>query len=112
MSIKVGEVGRDLYIATDFDLSGNTDLKIKFTSPDEATVVEVTNPAVTAPAVPSPDLPLIGILAANTYMKYTTDGTEFTAGGDGTWTVCVTYEDATPKKFFGDDGPLLIGEAC
>lgn len=109
MSIKSTEVGRDLYVGTTFDLSSNTSLKIKATSPT-GVVIEFTNPDVTAPAVPSPSLPGVGILPADTYMLYTTTAISFIESGD--WTICVEYQDATPKTFFGDDTLLVIGEAC
>ena len=73
--------------------------------------------AQAAPATPSPSLPASGdfsggILAADTYMKYTTDGTEFTTGGAGNWTICTNYQDATPKSYDGLPTTLVIGEAC
>jgi hypothetical protein len=118
MTIKVGEVGRDLYVGTTFDLSSNTELIIRFTSPDGAVKFNKdTSDGVTAPATPSPSLPASGdfsggVLPADTYMLYTTDGTEFTTGGAGNWTICANYQDATPKSFDGDDTTLVIGEAC
>lgn len=109
MTIKQGEIGRDLYISTGFDLSSNTGLKIKVTSP-LGVEKEFTNPDVTAPATPSPSLPDLGILPASTYMLYATTGIDFDEDGD--WTLCVEYTDATPKTFFGNDTTLTIGPAC
>jgi hypothetical protein len=118
VSIKVGEIGRDLYVGTSFDLSSNTELIINFTSPDgsvsfsKAKADGVTAPAVDSPALPSSGDFSGGVLPANTYMMYTTDGTEFVDGGHGGWEICTTYQDATPKRFYGDDTTLLIAEAC
>lgn len=109
MTIKAGEIGRNLYVGTQFDLSSNTGLKIKATSPT-GVVKEFTDPDVTAPGVDSPSLPDVGALPANTYMLYVTTGTDFDEEGD--WTICTQYDDATPKTFFGDDTTLTIGEAC
>lgn len=116
--IKNGEVGRDLYVGTTFDLSSNTELTIRFTSPDGTIKFDKTTAdGITAPASPSPALPESGdfsggILPANTYMLYTTDGTEFTLGGDGNWNICTNYQDGTPKSFDGDDTTLVISPAC
>lgn len=113
MSIKVGEIGRDIYVGTSFDLSANTELTIKFTSPSGTIIVTKTSAdGVTAPAVDSPALPGVGVFPANTYMLYTTQAGDFDSGGVGDWTVCTVYDDATPKKYFGDDTTLTIEEAC
>ena len=121
MTIKDGDIGRPIYVASTFDMSGNTALSLKFTSPDGSVVITKSNPDVTAPASPSPSLPSStgfagGILPASTYWLYTTDGTEFIAGGSpggaGNWTVCGTYTDGTPKFYQGDSGVLVISEAC
>ena len=121
MSIKVGDIGRPIYVPTSFDLSSNTELEIKFTSPDGQTKFSKTKTSdgVTAPAVPSPALPADtetgfpgGVFAANTYMLYTTIAGDFDTGGDGLWSVCANYTDATPKFYQGDDGLLSIDPAC
>jgi len=117
MTIRDGEIGRDYFVSTTFDLSAFTELTIRFTSPDGTiSFSKTTADGVSAPAVPSPAIPDLGILPASTYMKYTTDGTEFiaggTPGGKGDWTVCTEYQDATPKLFYGDDTTLIVGESC
>lgn len=108
MTIKATEVGKKFNYGTFYDLSANTALALKFTSPS-GTVLTLTNPRVTAPATPVVD-PVLGELPANTYMQITTIDTDFTEAG--TWTVCGTYEDASPKKFFGDDATFTVEEAC
>ncbi len=109
MTIKATEVGKIFRYATGFDMSSSTALSLKFTHSDGVTTFTATNPAVTAPAtiVVDPDL---GSLAASTYMEYLTTGNDFTISG--TWTVCGTYTDATPKVFIGDDATFTVGDAC
>tara|TARA_R110002096_G_scaffold415093_1_gene616534 strand:+ start:261 stop:587 length:327 start_codon:yes stop_codon:yes gene_type:complete len=108
MSIKVTEVGKLFNYGTGFDLSGSSALDLKFTSPS-GIVSTISNPRVTAPATPATD-PILGTLPANTYMQFTTLSTDFTE--TGTWTVCGTYTDATPKVFYGDDTTFTVGAAC
>lgn len=118
MSIKVGDIGRPIYVATNYDLSSNTALTLKFTAPN-GEVFTRTNPDVTAPGIDSPALPPNednsfsgGVLPANTYMLYSSQAGDFDSGGSGTWTVCGSYTDATPKFYQGDDGALFISEGC
>jgi len=114
MTIKVGEIGKSLYVGTSLDLNAEpfTLLKLKFTSPDGNTTFERDSDSdgITAPAVDSPSLDNVGVLSANTYMLYKTQELDFTVAGD--WTVCAEYQDAVPSKFFGDDSVLTIEESC
>jgi len=113
MSTKVGEIGRDIFIGTGFNLSAATELTIRFTNPDGTVKFDRdSSDGVTAPPADSPDIPDIGVFIGNTYMKYTTVAADFDAGGPGDWVVCVNYQDATPKSYDGDDTILNIGEAC
>lgn len=108
MGIKVTEVGKLFNYGTFYDLSASTALDLKFRSPSGVETV-ISNPRVTAPAVPVTDSEL-GTLPASTYMQFTTEATDFTEAG--TWTVCGTYTDATPKVFFGDDATFTVGDKC
>ena len=114
MTIKVGEVGKSLYVGTTFDMNAApfTVLELKFTSPDGTITFSRTDSGdgITAPAVDSPALPNVGVLPANTYMLYLTQAGDFTVDGD--WQVCAEYQDAAPSIFFGDDTVLTIGKAC
>jgi hypothetical protein len=120
MSIKVGDIGRPIYVPTNFDLSGSTELEIKFTSPDgTVSFTKNTSDGVTAPSSPSPDLPNDpetgfpgGVFPADTYMLYLNVAGDFDAGGAGLWNVCTAYTDGTPKYYQGLDGLLNIGSAC
>tara|TARA_R110000822_G_scaffold106533_1_gene234719 strand:- start:2414 stop:2746 length:333 start_codon:yes stop_codon:yes gene_type:complete len=110
MTIRIGEIGKSLYIATGFDLSGNSELQINFTSPDGKTKFTRSNPDVTAPATDSPSIPGIGVLPANTYLLYLTQADDFIV--DGEWCNESVYIDLTPKKFIGSPGTLIISKTC
>lgn len=109
MTIKATEVGRDVYVATTFDLSGNTELGLKFTSPS-GIETDILSTRITAPATASPSTPEEGIMPASTYMTFSTLATDFTEAG--TWTVCATYIDATPKTYYGDPSTFTVEAAC
>ncbi len=116
MSLKATEVGQTFRYGTYFDLSGNTALDLKFTDPN-GDVTTISNPRVTAPATPV-TVTIIDsdgnedsvTFPASTYMEFTTLATDFTVVG--TWTVCGTYTDGTPKIFFGDDATFEVGAPC
>lgn len=110
MTIRVEEVGKELYVPTSFDLSSNTSVEINFTSPDES--IKFTRIA-TAPGVNSPNLDGFGVLAANTYLLYLTQANDFTLGGAGAWCIEAVYNDTvTPKLFIGGPGTLVIADKC
>lgn len=102
------EVGKLFRVAAGFDMSASTALSLKFAHSD-GTTFTATDPAVTAPATPVVD-PDLGSLNASEYFEYLTTGVDFTKGG--TWTVCPTYEDGTPKKYFGTKAAFTVGDAC
>jgi hypothetical protein len=111
MSVKIGEIGKLIYVGTGFDMSANTELGIKFVSPDET--IEFTRlsaDGVTAPAVPSPSLPTIGILAANEYLLYSTQALDFAVAGD--WCVNAEYTEGATKFYIGDNGTLTVSDVC
>jgi len=114
MTIKVGEIGKSLYVGTTFDMNAApfTVITLRFTSPDGLTgfTRDSTSDGITAPAVASPALVGTGILPANTYALYLTQATDFAVSGN--WSVCLQYEDAAPSLFSGDDAVLTIEEAC
>lgn len=112
MTIKIGEVGKTLYVGTTFDLNAApfTVLTINFTSPDGSVTFQRTSPEVQAPTVDSPPLPNVGVLPANTYMTYLTQASDFDTAGE--WTVCCRYEDAAPSLFDGSDAILVIEDGC
>jgi hypothetical protein len=116
MSIKVGEVGKLFSYGTFFDLSGSTALDLKFTAPD-GTVTTISNPRVTAPAVEmvatieaSDGTETQVTFPVSTYMQFSALAGDFPQAGS--WTVCGTYTDATPKIFFGDPATFTVEAAC
>ncbi len=113
MTIRVGEIGKELYVGTDFDLSSNTELTIKFESPDSETVFErtKTSDGITAPAVDSPSIPGVGILLANTYMLYETQALDFIAGA-GEWCISARYTEGSSKFYIGAPATLVISAEC
>jgi len=110
MAIKATEVGKVLNYSTGFDMSSFTDLELKFTSPTNVkkSFTNSSGTRVTAPSVLVSD-PVLGDIAADTYMQLTTLATDFTE--DGIYNVCGIYTDGT-QVFHGDDAALTIGEAC
>ena len=117
MPIKATEVGKIFRYATGFDLSGAISIELKFHAPD-GTINTVTSPRLTAPAVEVQD-PDLGTLPASTYMEFITTAADFPdfpdvsdSRGYAVWTVCGTYEDTTPKKFFGDDVAFNVYLSC
>lgn len=110
MTIRKGEIGKLIYVNTTFDLSGNTDVQINFTSPDKKTKFTRSSPDVTAPNVDSPNIPGIGVLPANTYLLYPTQELDFEQVGN--WCIQAIYIDSTPKKYIGNEGLITIEDNC
>lgn len=110
MTIRIGEIGKLIYINTTFNLSGNTNLQINFTSPDKTIKFTRSSPDVSAPNVDSPNIPGIGVLSANTYLLYPTKELDFEQVGN--WCVQAVYIDATPKKYIGNEGLITIEDNC
>lgn len=112
MSVKIGEIGKVIIISSvGFDLSANTELGIKFTSPDGSiTFTRTSADGVTAPAVPSPSVPDIGVVPANEYWQYSTQAADFTVDGD--WCIAGEYTDVTPIFYIGDNGTLTVSDVC
>lgn len=109
MALKALEVGKIFRYATGFDMSGSTALSLKFTHSDGTTTFTVSDPDVTAPASNVTDADL-GALLASEYMQFLTTALHFTISG--TWTVCGTYTDGTPKVFIGDTATFTVEATC
>lgn len=112
MAIKIGEIGKTIFVGTTFDMNAVpfTLITLKFTAPTGGTSFVRTTPTVTVPNVDSPNLANVGVLPANTYASYLTDGVDFDVVGD--WAVCLQYEDAVPSLFSGDDTTVTVEGAC
>ena len=107
MSIRVAEIGKKFRLSTQFDMSANTALALKFTAPD-GTITSLVNPAVTAPASPVTD-PDLGPLLASEYMEFDTLVTTFDQVG--VWTVCGTYT-ASGVVLYSDEATFEVLEGC
>lgn len=108
MALKATEIGKTVVYATSFDMSGNTTVELKLTAPDgtESTILDAR---ILTPATPLV-VAVLGTLASSTYMTFLTESTDFPVAGD--YTICGTYNDATPKTFYGDDAIITVEEAC
>ena len=103
MSLRVGEVGKVLRVASGFDMSSNTELTLTFTLPDGTTTTKTTADGVALGAgVTDPDL---GVLAANEYVEYDIESGFLSQSGS--WKVSLTYTNTTPTP---DD--IYIGECA
>ena len=90
MSYRVGEFGKPIYLATGFDMSGNSALTVVFTKPDGSMLQK---PA-TAPNV------AIGSMPANTYFEVTPEDGDIDQSGG--WAAYGIYEDSTPRKLISE----------
>ncbi len=109
VSVKENEVGKLIVINADFDLSGNTELRVVFEKPDGTIVTKLTADGVTAPAVPV-TVDVNGVSAtfnANEYFQYPTEVGVMTPSGSN-WKVHGEYVDATPKDFAGDQSTFTV----
>jgi hypothetical protein len=101
--IREGDIGRTIAIRSDFDLSGNTELRMVFKKPDGTVVTKLTADGVSAPAVPI-TIKVDGveeIFPANKYWQYSTEAGLLDQTGT-TWTNHGEYVDGTPKDLSGD----------
>ncbi len=108
MTIKAGEIGKEFRYGTFFDLS-TAGATFELTIKGPGVNVTVPNERITAPDTDSTD-PIAGTFPANTYMQFLTVAEDFPV--PGSYTICGTYNDATPKTFFGDEAEFTVGEAC
>lgn len=105
MTIRVGDIGKPIVLWAQFDLSAFTALSMVFTKPD-LTQLTVTP---TAPAVPLID-PELGTIPANEYWQYITIAADIDQVG--TWTVCATYDDASPSHFSSAPATFEVLAGC
>lgn len=104
--VKENEVGKNFVIDADFDLSGETELRMVFIKPDKTPVTKLTADGVTAPAVPitvkvgTPPNEVEKTFEASTYWLYPSESGLLTPTGE--WEVNGEYVDATPKDLSGD----------
>ncbi len=109
MTVKDGEIGKLIVINAEFDLSGNSELRMVFTKPDGTVVTKLSADGVVAPATPI-TVDVDGVettFAANEYWQYPTEGGVMTPAGTG-WKVHGEYVDTTPKDFCGDTTTFTV----
>jgi len=109
VSVKENEIGKLILINSDFDLSGNTELRVVFTKPDGTTVTKLKADGVTAPAS-DVTVKVDGVettFLANKYFQYPTETGVLTPSG-ANWKVHGEYVDATPKDFSGDVSTFTV----
>ena len=101
-TVREGDIGRIFVINANFDLSGNTELRMVFKKASGAVVEKLTADGVSAPATPytgTLDGEPVTFLA-NEYFQYATEsGLLDETGG---WSVHGEYVDSTPKDLSGD----------
>jgi hypothetical protein len=110
MTIRRGEIGRTFILATGFDMSAFTELRLTFTDPNGTSVTVTTADGVTAPAVPLVDDPDVGDQPASTYFQFVNSTDIYNT--IGTWTVCGAYVDAAPSTFFTGKPQFEVLEGC
>jgi len=93
MSLTVGEVGKLFYVATEFDMSANTELEVVFTKPDGTTITKSKTGGEVVLGTVSGTFPGVGAVLANEYMIYTIEVGFLDQSADST--------DEDPWKAFG-----------
>jgi len=101
-TIRQDDVGRIFAVNANFDLSGNSELRLIFTKPDRTLVEKLKADGVTAPAI---DLVICvdgedQTFLANEYFQYPSE--EGLLDTTGVWTIHGEYVDITPKDLSGD----------
>lgn len=101
-TVREGDIGRIFVINANFDLSGQTELRMVFKKPDLTVVEKLTADGVSAPAVPwTGDLDgTETTFLANEYFQYSSESGLLNATGG--WSVHGEYVDGTPKDLSGD----------
>lgn len=101
-TVREDEIGKIFLINANFDLSGNSELRVVFKKPDSTIVEKLKADGVTAPGVPI-TVCVEGVeetFLANEYFQYSSE----TGLLDliGSWQIHGEYVDLTPKDFSGD----------
>lgn len=109
--VRENEVGKNFVINADFDLSGNTELRMIFKKPDGTLVTKLKTDGVSAPTVPrtvkvgTPPNEVDVTFEANKYWLYPSEAALLTPVG-ANWQAHGEYVDGTPKDLSGD--PVLF----
>lgn len=104
--MKVAEIGITVVIGTSYDMSSKTSLTVELRAPDDTIVTVATGRlSLTASQYSGGG----EIFPSNTYMSFTTLATDFPIAGD--YTIVPTYNDATPKTFYGTPATMTVTTA-
>ena len=101
-TVKQDEIGKIMAINANYDLSGNTELRVVFKKSDGTIVEKLKADGVTAPSTPL-TICVAGeeeIFLANQYFQYSTEAGLLDITGQ--WQIHGEYVDGTPKDFSGD----------
>ena len=107
-TVRENDVGRIFAINANYNLSGNTELRMVFVKPDGTVTEKLKADGVTAPAV---DLTVCvdgtdQTFLANEYFQYASEAGLLDQ--TGSWTVHGEYVDATPKDLSGDVSTFTV----
>jgi hypothetical protein len=91
--LTIGESGKLFYVATEFDMSANTELEVVFTKPGGGTVTKSKTGGEVVLGTSDGSFPGVGAVLANEYMIYTVEVGFFDTAADST--------DENPWKAFG-----------
>ena len=101
-TVREDEIGKVMVINANFNLSGNTELRVVFKKPDGTIVEKLKADGVTAPTVPITVCVGDGeeTFTANEYFQYSTEAGLLDVTGQ--WQIHGEYVDGTPKDLSGD----------
>jgi len=94
-TVSLTDEGSIIRVAGDFDMSSNTDLILTFTDPDGVTFTKTKGGGEVTLGTSLVVDPVLGSLAANTYVEYIIESTSPFAVGYP-WAVLLTYVNTTP----------------
>jgi len=101
-TVRENDIGRIFVINANFDLSGETELRMVFKKPDGTVVEKLTADGVSAPAIPyTGEIDGVAVtFLANEYWQYPSESGLLTP--TGSWSAHGEYVDGTPKDLSGD----------
>lgn len=102
MSLKVGESGKIIRVAAAYDMSANTDITLSLENP-AGTITTRTKSAGQITLGAGVIDPVLGNLAANTYIEYKTLATDFTVVGSWKLSLTFTNTGTTPQTIYIGD---------
>lgn len=107
-TVRLDEIGKIFVINANFDLSGNSELRMVFKKADGTIVEKLSANGVTAPGIPI-TVCVDGTeqtFLANEYFQYATEAGLLDQTGP--WQVHGEYVDLTPKDFSGDVSSFTV----